>query len=177
MATTLRIETGSDYEAIDEVIRQAFEPVFGSSDGEVKVVRLLRESDEVEVFISLVAEDGGKVVGQALFSSVAIDTRPGVKAATLGPIGVLPRLQKQGVGSALIGRGLAMCKERGVQVVTVTGGVDYYKRFGFGLITETGLKTVFDCPVDMIMELEQGILDGVEGVVAYPGPWGMFLEG
>lgn len=43
----------------------------------------------------------------------------------------LPDYQKQGIGKALINRGLSLLKERGGQGCALVGDPNYYKRFGF----------------------------------------------
>ena len=49
----------------------------------------------------------------------------------LSPIGVLPARQRQGVGTALIRRGLELLTERDVPLVFLEGAPAYYSRFGF----------------------------------------------
>ncbi len=49
----------------------------------------------------------------------------------LSPIGVVPARQKQGVGTALIRRGLELLSERDVPLVFLEGPPEYYSRFGF----------------------------------------------
>ena len=49
----------------------------------------------------------------------------------LSPIGVVPARQKQGVGTALIRRGLELLSERDVPLVFLEGPPRYYSRFGF----------------------------------------------
>ena len=173
----IRYETATDYDAINDVIEKAFTPAFGSAEGEVKVVDLLRNDDDLNLFLSLVAEEGSQVVGHILFSPVSIDSAASLNAATLGPIAVLPECQKQGIGSALIEKGFALLREKNIDAVFLTGNAEYYARFGFKPIGETKLKTVFDTPVDMYLELTDKCLDGVEGVVVYPKQWDIFLEG
>jgi len=51
--------------------------------------------------VSLVAEQGGQVVGHILFSDLPIITEAGtVPALALAPMAVLPSFQNQGIGSA-----------------------------------------------------------------------------
>ena len=49
----------------------------------------------------------------------------------LSPIGVVPARQNQGVGTALIRRGLELLSERDVPLVFLEGAPGYYSRFGF----------------------------------------------
>jgi putative acetyltransferase len=49
----------------------------------------------------------------------------------LGPLSVLPFLQGQGLGSTLVGKGLAQLESRGARGCVVLGEPAYYRRFGF----------------------------------------------
>lgn len=58
----------------------------------------------------------------------------------LGPISVLPELQRQGVGKALIGEGLSRLRDMGAGGCCLVGHPEYYVKFGFqnlpGLVLE-----------------------------------------
>src|SRR5205823_10756103 len=125
MQFLIRSETSADYEAIRHVNHLAF----GQED-EARLVDALREGGYVRA--SLVAEQAGQVVGHILFSDLPILTAAGtVSALALAPLAVLPEFQNQGIGSALIRRGLAVCQEQGHQIVVVVGHPPFYPRFGF----------------------------------------------
>jgi putative acetyltransferase len=87
--------------------------------------------------VSLVAREGGTVVGHVLFSPVtihAVDSPQGDMLAHglgLAPVGVLPAFQRQGIGAELIRTGLQRCREMGAPFVVVLGEPTYYGRFGF----------------------------------------------
>jgi predicted N-acetyltransferase YhbS len=49
----------------------------------------------------------------------------------LGPVSVWPELQRQGIGSALIKRGIADLRESGGRGIVLVGNPAYYARFGF----------------------------------------------
>ena len=97
----------------------------------------MRDADALT--ISLVAEAGGKVVGHIAFSPVAFsDGRPGWYG--LGPISVLPELQKRGIGRSLMREGLSALRALGAEGCVLVGDPGYYERFGFrslpGLVIE-----------------------------------------
>jgi putative acetyltransferase len=54
-----------------------------------------------------------------------------VPVQVLSPIGVLPAWQRQGIGTAMIRRGLDLLTERGVPLVFLEGPPEYYSRLGF----------------------------------------------
>ncbi len=49
----------------------------------------------------------------------------------LGPVSVLPKFQRMGIGSALIREGLSRLQSLGAQGCCLVGHPDYYPRFGF----------------------------------------------
>ena len=85
------------------------------------VISLVAEHD------SLVAEHDTKVVGHVLFSRLGAPMR----ALTLSPLGVHPDVQRAGIGSALIRKGLERARQDQWQAVFVLGSPAYYGRFGF----------------------------------------------
>ena len=124
--------------------------------------------------LSLVAEEGGRVVGHVLFSDLPIVTQAGtLHALALAPVAVLPSRQRQGVGSLLVREGLRLCAEQGHRVVVVLGHPDYYPRFGFSARRAGRLKAPFSGAAFMALELVPGALAGVTGEVRYPPPFGV----
>ena len=78
----------------------------------------------------MVAEQASQVVGHVGFSPVQVsDGSP--RWYGLGPVAVLPEQQGQGIGQALIERGLAALRSVGASGCVVLGEPRYYGRFGF----------------------------------------------
>lgn len=124
----IREERASDGEAIAQVTAAAFRDHPHSRQTEPFIVQALREAGALA--LSLVAEVDGRIVGHAAFSPVEIsDGAAGWYG--LGPISVLPERQRQGIGGALLGQGLARLKERGAQGCVLVGDPGFYARFGF----------------------------------------------
>jgi putative acetyltransferase len=169
MSLLIRPETFADHEAIRRVNRLAF-----GQDAEAQLVEALRDGGYLRV--SLVAEQAGQVVGHILFSDLPIRTEAGVvPALALAPVAVLPEFQNQGVGSALVRRGLEECRQQGHQIVVVLGHPNYYPRFGFS----PKLAAFLDSPYSggdsfMALELKAGALEGIKGWVEYPPPFSAF---
>ena len=125
---TIRPECPADEMALGEVTRLAFLSHPRSSHTEQFIVDALRDADALA--ISLVAEQSGQVVGHIAFSPVTIsDDTSGWFG--LGPVSVLPSAQKQGIGRALIERGLSLLRERGAAGCVLLGEPSFYGRFGF----------------------------------------------
>jgi putative acetyltransferase len=91
----------------------------------------------------------------------------------LAPVAVAPSRQGNGIGSALIRRGLEEARALGHTVVIVLGHAGYYPRFGFVPARALGIRAPF--PVNdesfMALALRPGGLDGVRGTVQYAAPF------
>lgn len=128
MDILIRSERATDAEAISEVTYAAFLGRFSDHPTEHLIVDGLRKAGALT--LSLVAEADGKVVGHAAFSPVTVNGGF-IGWYGLGPISVVPELQKQGIGSKLILEGLAWLRELGAQGCVLEGSPAYYQRFGF----------------------------------------------
>lgn len=166
MSIIIRPETGADHEAIRQVNRLAF-----GQDAEARLVDALREGGYVR--LSLVAEKDGQVVGHILFSDLPIVTEARtVLALALAPMAVLPAFQRQGIGAALVRRGLEDCRGQGHRIVIVLGHPDYYPKFGFSAKLAVPLSSAFGGgEAWMALELVPKALAGVAGKVQYPPPF------
>ena len=137
MSIIIRPESTADQDAIRHVNRLAF-----GQDEEARLVDALRDGGYVRV--SLVAEQTGQVVGHILFSDLPIITEAGTVAAlALAPMAVLPELQRQGIGSALVQKGLEACRQQGHRIVVVLGHAHFYPRFGFSPKLAAHLESPF----------------------------------
>jgi putative acetyltransferase len=123
----------------------------------------------------MVAEVDGQVVGHILFSGLPIMTVVGiVEALSLAPMAVIPLRQGRGIGSMLVMEGLRACTEAGHRIVIVLGHPEFYPRFGFSAkLAAERLKSPFSGPAFMAVELVPGALEGVDGEVRYPPPFGV----
>ena len=96
----IREETLADYDAIRDVNHLAFE-----RESEARLVDQLRTDGDVVA--SVVAVKGHQVVGHIMFSKLPIEMDAEVlRGAALAPMAVRPELQHQGIGSALVKRGI-----------------------------------------------------------------------
>ncbi|WP_326957872.1 MULTISPECIES: N-acetyltransferase [unclassified Arthrobacter] len=139
----LRSEQPADRPAILELTAAAFaiSPVTGLPvDGEPVEVELLRRLFDCEEYLpafSIVAELDGGIVGHV------ISTRGWtgeLELLGLGPIGVVPRLQRHGIGSALMKESIARANAAGERGIALLGDPEYYSRFGFVTSTSLGVQ-------------------------------------
>lgn len=167
MSLVIRPETAADRPALRDVNRLAF-----GRDDEANLVDALRDGGHVR--ISLVAEEDGRIVGHVLFGELSIETGAGaVEALALAPMAVIPSHQRRGIGSMLVREGLRTCTEAGYRIVVVLGHPEFYPRFGFSADRASRLKSPFSGPAFMAIELVPGALEGVDGEVRYPPPFGL----
>ena len=162
---TLRGEQPGDISAIEAINLQAF-----GHPGEANLVNALRPSLPRPDY-SRVALLDGKPVGHILFSPILIETgQRDEPALALAPMAVLPEDQGQGIGSALVRDGLEMLRQIGERIVVVLGHSDFYPRFGFQTASKYGIRAPFEVPdpAFMVIELQPGALQGIQGTVRYP---------
>ena len=121
--------------------------------------------------LSVVAEDDGRIVGHILFTPVIIDSpKRKVEGMGLAPMAVLPKCQRQGIGSKLVEHCLKILRERGCPFVIVLGHPEYYPRFGFVPASTYNLTSQWKNVPDesfMILVFDEEILQGVSGVARY----------
>ena len=128
----LRIETPADWDEVENLTREAFWDVYKPGCVEHLVVHTLRGNPDVIPELCTVAELDGRIVGHIFYTRVRIKYDGGEQeAVAFGPISVLPELQKQGVGSAMIRHTLPLARLMGFPGILITGNPDYYHRFGF----------------------------------------------
>ena len=96
MDIVVREEQYDDIQSIHAVTRSAFLEEVYSSHAEHFIVTALRNSGAL--YISLVAELDGQIIGHVAISPVSISDGA-VEWFGLGPISVLSEYQKQGIGS------------------------------------------------------------------------------
>lgn len=124
----IRDQTADDFAAVHELVIAAFKTLPVACGREQFVMDALWTSGAATV--ALVAEDGGEIVGQAAFSKTIVGGQD-VGWHGCGPVSVLPKRHKQGIGSALMRVGLERLRALGSKGCVVVGYPNYYPRFGF----------------------------------------------
>lgn len=124
----IRLERPEDATTIHALTDTAFKGMPFSDDTEASVIDALRAAGALT--LSLVATQGGEIVGHVAFSPVTINGEAGDWYG-LGPVSVWPNLQRQGIGQSLIREGLGRLKSMGAGGCVLLGNPAYYRRFGF----------------------------------------------
>jgi len=165
MNISVRQEKKKDYEEIYEVNKLAF-----GQENESRLVERIRKGDSFIPELSLVAEASGRVVGHILFSEIKISGSSIFNTLILAPIAVIPELQRQGIGTELMKRGMKLASELGYDSIIVVGHKEYYPRFGFKKASSWNIKFPFEVPDEafMAIELVGDALEGKSGTIIYP---------
>lgn len=162
----IREETTADFDGVRTLLNDAF-----GGNAEARLVDRLRASNRIT--LSLVAEEGGRVLGHVLFSPIGIGTGSGKEksAIALAPLAVHPAFQRLGIGSALSSAGIARLRDAGQERVLVLGDPAYYPRFGFQPAARYKVRCPFPAPEEafMALELQPGAFSNCAGMAVY-GP-------
>lgn len=142
-----RVEIPADGPAIRAIHLLAF-----ATPQEANLVEKLRNNAVSR--LSMVVEHDGAIVAHVLFSPVLL----GADAAELhglglAPLGVLPHLQKQGIGSQLVLAAIRKLETGGCPFIAVLGAPAFYSRFGFRPAREFGVQCKWDAPAGAFMLL------------------------
>lgn len=170
----LRNETAADRDKILALTADAFAvspvtglPVTGEPE-EVEVLRQLFECEDYLPEFSVVAVLDDEIVGHV------ISTRGWVGdygLLGLGPIGVAPRLQRHGIGTALMNDTIARANAAGEGGIALLGSTDYYPRFGFVPAASFGVLPPDEAWGDRFQLLPLAVWPGgVHGKFRYAAP-------
>ncbi len=170
MNLKIRQEKVGDYEIVGNVVEEAFKDAEHTDHKEHELVGRLRNSESFIAELSLVAELDGQIVGHIILTKIKINNNAdSFVSLALAPVSVLPAYQGKGIGGALIKQAHEIARSMGYGSVVLLGHKDYYPRFGYRLCSEFGISLPFEVPAEycMAIELTEGGLSGVSGVVEY----------
>lgn len=128
MKYLIRPEEPRDHRHIYDLTKRAFAPMPFADGNEQDLINALREAGALN--LSLVAEKDGQVVGHVALSEASHESGE-VGWYVLGPIAVVPELQRKGIGGALIAGAKHWMESNGARGCIVVGDTNYYPRHGF----------------------------------------------
>ena len=178
---TIRLEKTEDHREVENLVRESFWNVYRPGCSEHYVIHVLRDDPAFMKGLDFVMEMDGELIGQNMFMKTVIEADDGrvVPVLTMGPIGILPELKRQGYGKALLDYSLEKATELGFGAVLFEGNIDFYGKSGFDYASKFGIR-YHDLPEDadasffLCKELVPGYLDGVTGV--YQTPQGYYVD-
>jgi predicted N-acetyltransferase YhbS len=159
----IRSERASDVAAREALLDACF-----GDNRHTRSCQRLRDGRAPAEGLAFSAVRQGRLVGTVRLWHVSAG---GIPALMLGPLAVEDSSRKLGVGAALMDHALAAAKARGHRAVILLGDAPYYARFGF-YAAKTGdlsLPGPFERDRLLGLELREGALDGVWGMIAATG--------
>jgi putative acetyltransferase len=167
VSLTIRNEREEDYRSVEQLVREAFWNLYVPGCSEHYILHNLRKSDDFIPELDFVAEKEGQIVGQIAYSRGTIKGKGGEdkEVITFGPVSVLTRFQKQGIGSALINHTISLARGMGHPAVCIYGDPRYYSRFGFRCGEKYEIKTADDkfAVALQVLELREAALNNMSG--------------
>ena len=178
---TIRLERSEEHRDVENLVREAFWNVYRPGCSEHYVIHVLRDDPAFVKELDFVMEQDGRLIGQNMFMKTVIEADDGrvVPVLTMGPIGILPELKRQGYGKALLDYSLEKATELGFGAVLFEGNIDFYGKSGFDYASKFGIRyhglpEDADASFFLCKELVPGYLDGVTGV--YQTPQGYYVD-
>ena len=171
MQILIRQENENDYKETENLTREAFWDVYKPGCDEHLIVNRLRSINGFVKELDFVACVNDQMVGNIMFSKAFVinEVKEKFEVLNLGPVSVLPSMQKQGIGKLLINHSIAMARDLKYIGIFLYGNPKYYSKYGFSNTRTYNIKTASDKYVDafMCLELFHGSLNDVNGKYIY----------
>lgn len=160
----IRNETENDFGKVEMLIREAFWNVNFPGCNEHYVAHVIRSHEDFIPELDLVAELDGNIIGNVMYTASKLVDEAGNEKdiLTFGPLAVLPRYQRMGVGKALLEHSFDIAEKLGYDIIVIFGNPGNYVSRGFkscqkyNICLEGG---VFPTAM-LVKELKSGALDG-----------------
>jgi putative acetyltransferase len=162
----IRETKDADLKDILFVEREAF-----NSNKEADLTKDMLADPSAKPFISLLAYIEEQPAGHILFTAGHLSNAPKkVSISFLAPLAVIPKFQRQGIGGALIKKGLELLSKSHVDLVFVVGHPEYYPRHGFTPAGKLGFETPYPvlekhANAWMVQALRPNVIGSVSGKV------------
>lgn len=167
MNINIRLSEVTDYDEVDNLIREAFWGLNCPDCDEHLLAHKLRKSPDYIPELDFVAEINEKIVGNIIYSLSKIIDENGNEYETInfGPLSVLPEYKNRGIGKALLKHTINEAKRLGYRGIIFYGHPDYYPKIGFQRAAEFNIATSKGMNFDafMAMPLYEGAFDGISG--------------
>lgn len=177
----IRREETCERREVENLVREAFWNVYRPGCLEHYVLHCLRDDPAFVPELDFVMEADGRLIGQCMCMRAEIKSDDGrvIPIMTLGPIGILPELQRRGLGKAILDHTLAQATAMGFGAVCFEGNLDFYGKSGFAHASDFGIRyhglpEGADASFFLCRELQPGYLAGTTG--EYATPAGYFVN-
>jgi predicted N-acetyltransferase YhbS len=167
MNISIRLEEENDYRDVEYLTREAFWNVYKPGCDEHLIVHKIRKVPAFIKELCFIAFDDAKIIGNIIYSKAKVinGKNKEFEVLCMGPIGVLPSYQGQGIGSSLMNYSIEKAKQLGHKAIIIFGNQNYYHRFGFINAQKYGIQTSWGENFEefMALELYEGGLNGISG--------------
>ena len=178
---TIRLEKKEEYREVENLVREAFWNVYRPGCSDHYVIHVLRDDPAFVKELDFVMERGGRIIGQNMFMKTVINADDGriVPVLTMGPIGIIPDLQRKGYGKKLLDYSLDKASAMGFGAVLFEGNIGFYGKSGFDYARNFSIR-YHDLPDGaddsffLCKELIPAYLNGITGV--YQTPQGYYVD-
>ncbi|MGL4986543.1 MAG: GNAT family N-acetyltransferase [Treponemataceae bacterium] len=133
MNICVRLEQKEDFDSVEQLTREAFWNLYQPGCDEHTLVHYMRDHEDFVPSLNFVAEIHGRIAGHIKYTKSYLLNEKGerLEALTFGPLCVLPEFQRQGIGSALLAKTVALAKEMPVAAIVIWGDPANYVKHGF----------------------------------------------
>ena len=156
------LESNHDYNEIEYLL----DKTFGHSRYGLSAYRLREGVEPIKELSYVVKDEFLVIIGSIRFWPILIGKK-NYKALLLGPLGVHPIRQGEGIGRFLINHSLKMAKGFGWRRVVLIGDFEYYSRFGFSQSVLNDIKFIYNKNDKRLLgkELLHGSFNRVKGSI------------
>ena len=115
---TIRLETGKDYRAVEELTREAFWNVYKPGADEHYYVHMMRFHPDFIPELAFVLEKDGQIIGNIMYTKAWLEDEKGDRKEILsfGPLCIAPKYQRQKLGKILIEHSFEAARRMGYDV-------------------------------------------------------------
>lgn len=171
MSIIIRRELPGDYKKVEDVTREAFWNLYYPGCNEHFIIHKMRNHPDFIPELSFVIELDEEIVGSIFYTKSKVTAEDGTEYPTItfGPVSILPKYHRKGLGRALISHSIEAAKKLGFKAILIGGYPYHYAIYGF-----KGTKTYNITMPDgrfykgiMALPLFEGALDNVAGTLFF----------
>ena len=164
MDIMIRSEVASDYRKVEEITREAFWNLYAPGCNEHYLAHVMRRHSDFIPTLDFVALLDGELVGSIMYMKSSLEAENGetLDTITFGPVSVLPKFQKQGIGATLIRYSLKKATADNYNAVIIYGHPHNYCKHGFKSSRDFNIATkAGKYPSSLlVLELKKEVLKG-----------------
>lgn len=160
MEIKIRNELEKDFRDVEELTREAFWNLYVPGCNEHYLVHKMRSHPDFIKELDYIAEYDKKIIGNIMYTKAWLlnEKNQEIEIVSFGPISVLPKYQKNGIGSKLIEQTKKVAAKNGVKGIVILGDPHNYCKHGFKSAKDFNISDVNgEYPFAMLaLELAEG---------------------